>query len=344
MSTQALLLWLVLVPGLAQQNTRDLQISPSTPAEIAGEILSLMNHTRSEHGLTPLLRESVLEEIAKGHRNNILNGEFDRVGVAVVLVEGDGYYVTQDFIRSRGPGLGVEKLEEHVLEFEEQTRERIDLLRQGKGLAPFVYLKEADALAREHLERRAAGLPPPVLPLAYRGIHILYVFINSPSLEKAETEFEQMTQPHTHSGGMGVRFSRSDVAPGGSYDFAFILFLEQNYAAMSTQEHTALIGDQITLLRTDRGLGAIPLDRELSEGALQISRSMRDREGETAVIPGQLAGYRIESYITSNPLDIPAEIASQITVPGIRRLGLGVVFHPDGDLPTSRFWVTLVFR
>ena len=238
----------------------------------------------------------------------------------------------------------MEDLENHVLEFEERTMERINRLRQQQGVPPFVCLEEANAHAKEYLERRAAGLPPPVLPLAYRGIHILYVFINAPSLEKAEAEFDQVTQPHTSTGGMGVRFSRSEDAPGGAYEFVFFLFLDKNYAAMSVQEHVALVADQITLLRADRGLKPIQIDRELSEEAQQISRSMRDRQGEAVVFPSQLAGFRIESYITANPLDIPDKIASHITAPGIQRLGAGVVFEPDGDLPTGLFWVTLVLR
>jgi uncharacterized protein YkwD len=300
------------------------------------------NVAYSDSFVAAFIHRSLMD--SPGHRENILNGEFNRVGIGVVLKEGDGYYVTQDFIRSLGPGLNMENLGGHMIEFEEQTRERINRLRLQQGLPPFEFLEEADALAKEFLERRAAGDSPPVLPPAYRGIHILYVFINAPSLEKAEAEFGQMTQPHTHMGGMGVRFSRSEDAPGGAYEFAFILFLDKNYAAMSPEEHTSLVADQITALRAEQGLGPVQIDPELSGGALQVSRSMKDREGGAAVVPPRLAGFRIESYITANPLDIPDEIASRIAVPGIQNLGLGVVFEPDGDLPTGLFWVTLVYR
>ena len=83
---------------------------------------------------------------------------------------------------------------------------------------------------------------------------------------------------------------------------------------------------------------------DIAEAALQISRSMLGTKGRTADIPARLSGFRIESYVTSDPLEVPNKIVSRIVRPGIRRLGLGIIYESEGDLPTGRFWITLVFR
>jgi len=398
-----LILWWSLAPCGARENGGSAQVSPPAPSEIAQELLILVNQTRSERGLSPLLSsaglvkaaeahsrdmagrrvlshistsglhltdrlvqagvffESAAENVAFSetfvagfihtslmnspeHRDNILNAEYDRVGIGVVWEEGDGYYVTQDFVQASGPEPGTVGLETHLRDMAGKTRERINALRLRRGLSPFVFQEEADALARELLERRAVGRPHPPLPPAYRMIHILYVFVTAPSLDRAEKEFSLLEHSHTHSGGMGVRFSRSEVHPGGAYDFAFLLFLDRFYMELTKTELTALVGEQITLLRAHQGMQEIRLDGELTEAARKISRSMLDGKGQEAVIPADLADFRIESYVTANPFQVPPEVVSRFTRPGIRRMGIGVIFEPDDQLPTGRFWVTLVFQ
>jgi uncharacterized protein YkwD len=296
----------------------------------------------SETFVAEFIHESLME--SQGHRENILNGEYDRIGIGVVLDKGNRYYVTQDFIRSLGPEGDEEDLDTHLRELLGKTRERINMLRECRGLLPFVFLEEANVLAQEFAERRMSGLPPPLLPPAYRSIQILYLYITAPSLEQAEPEMSLLEQAQARTGGMGIHFARNGEYPGGIYGFAFLLFLDRNYAEMSEAEHAALVRDQINLLRSRAGLGEIAIDTELSADAVRISRSMLDREGMEAVIPARLAGFRIESYITANPFQVPPEVASHFTRPGIRRIGLGVIFEPDADLPTGQFWITLVFR
>jgi hypothetical protein len=153
-----------------------------------------------------------------------------------------------------------------------------------------------------------------------------------------------MEHSYTHTGGMGVRFSRSEEYPGGAYDFAFLLFLDRFHTQLTDEELTTLIGEQITLLRAQEDLGEIRLDGGLTEAARRISRSMLDQRGQQAVIPAHLADFRVDSYVTENPFRVPPKIVGHFTRPGIRRMGLGVIFEPDDRLPTGRFWVTLIYR
>jgi uncharacterized protein YkwD len=45
-----------------------------------------------------IIHQSLME--SKGHRENILNPDFDLVGIGVIYKKGRGYYITQDFLQS----------------------------------------------------------------------------------------------------------------------------------------------------------------------------------------------------------------------------------------------------
>jgi uncharacterized protein YkwD len=305
--------------------------------EAAGE-----NVAKSETFIAEFIHESLMD--SPEHRVNILSIDFNRVGIGVVFTGEGGYYITQDFLRSSGPEPVTVDLESHLRELAGATRERINTLRQRKGLEPLIYLEEASALAEQILERRAAGLPLPILPPSFRKLHILYDFVTAPSLALAESKFNLEEHARARTGSLALRYSRSKDYPGGAYDFVLMLFLEDEYAYIGTEELTALIENQITVLRGREGLREIPLDTDLSDAALRISRSLLNTKGRSAGIPERLAGFRIESYVTSDPLEVPDKVASRIAQPGIRRLGLGIVSEKVEDLPTGRFWITLVFR
>ncbi|NIN93236.1 hypothetical protein GTO36_09735, partial [bacterium] len=107
------------------------------------------------------------------HKANILDPDFDEVGIGVVFIEDKGYYVTQDFIRSLKPK-GREEAEAEV-------KEHINNMRREYSLPPIYFSKEANGYARQCTLNKVKDKPLPPFPSHFGETHLIY--IESPSFE-----------------------------------------------------------------------------------------------------------------------------------------------------------------
>jgi uncharacterized protein YkwD len=354
---------------IARGHSRDMaelaKLSHSSPSgETYTDRLAEAEIWFAEHAENVAFSETYVAEIihrslmgSPGHRENILNANFDTVGIGVILAEGGGYFITQDFIRilSTGPAAeaapkseesrpaGAPEMEAHLKEIARQTQAWINDRRRSKGLPPFRFTARANSLAEQFARSRAEGLPAPLLPPDFRRIQVLHLFVTAPSLESATPELKLFLHHSFGSGGMGVRFARTAEHPGGAYFFAFLLLLDLHYSEMSADDHRDLVLEQINLQRLRAGRRALAAHSWLSGEALRISQTLQQGESLTR-ISSSLLGYRIETYVTEDPLKVPDRTSVSISRAGIRKLGLGVAYEPDPNLPSGTFWVTLIYR
>ncbi len=157
-----------------------------------------------------LIHRSLME--SPGHRENILDPEFDEVGIGIFQAGGKICYVTEDFLASlvpKTPG-EVRALVAGVL----------NAIRAEKSLPPVILVDEvnraADALARD----QAAGRPP--LPMSVFPEGTFMLFVSGPELGRiAATIRDRCREPYGESG-IGIHFSRSPDHPGGAYFICII--------------------------------------------------------------------------------------------------------------------------
>ncbi len=310
----------------------------------------------SETYVAEFIHQSLME--SPEHRANILDRNFNRLGIGVVQVPDRGYYVTQDFIRSLemddspDSEQHSEETSEHfevsnpelLLRITQKAQELVQSLRREKNLPKFEFREDANSLARKFAERRAQNRPLPPLSPPFQKIHLQYLILTGPTLEKIEPLLSLFKSATIRSGGIGVSFTRDEKFPGGTFVFVFLLFMQPDYSDMSRDERTGLVLKQIQQLRSRDGLSQLTIDPELSERGSEISKAMLDKERRQYPISEELLQYRIESYITFNPSQFPENVASSLRRPSLRRLGVGVAFRPDSGLPSGSFCVTLIYR
>ncbi len=310
----------------------------------------------SETYVAEFIHQSLME--SPEHRENILDPNFDRLGIGVVQVPGRGYYVTQDFVRSleMDPAPASEQpspeTSEHfevpspelLLRMTQQAQEFVQSLRRNNNLPKFEFREDANSLAQKFAERRAQNLPFPPLAHPFQKIHIQYLILSGPTLEKIEPQLSLLKSATTSSGGIGISFTRNEKSPGGTFVFVFLLFMQPDYSEMSRDERTGLVLKQIQQLRFQEGLSQITIDPRLSKRGSEISNAMLDKEQRQYPISEELLPYRIESFITFNPSQFPEKITASLRRPNLNRLGVGVAFRPDPGLPSGSFCITLIYR
>lgn len=173
------------------------------------------NVASSETFLPALIHKAFMDK--PGHRGNILNPEFDRVGIGVASADGRVYYVTQDFIRSFVPK-GQSAVRDDVRRF-------IGRILAGKGLPMLeafpAWDNLADALAQTKAEEKAL----PRLADALGSVHVF--FVTTASLESASAQFQAAAVGPYSGVSVGVALGRDAAHPGGAYVIALLLFIKE---------------------------------------------------------------------------------------------------------------------
>ena len=270
---------------------------------------------------------------SKGHRENILDPRFDTIGIGVFYNEGEGYYVTQDFLTS------LEAKSEK--EFREMLEKQINTRRAQKGLAPIPLLEELNSLAHEFSMKRANGEPLPDLPDRYGGI--LYLLISTPLLEIKNNDMEKIVAPATTRAGIGIYFDREEKNPGGTYFISFLLLRKSVSTDMSADEIHLRLADEINSLLIEKGERPIKLDKYLSDEARVIAETIKTQRGRTIVLPPELSHYQVIPYNTNNPLHVPETIKVKLNYIRLRKIGIGIVPDSEGNRPPKKYWVVILF-
>jgi len=178
------------------------------------------NVARSETPDVELIHRSLME--SRDHRRNILDADFDTVGIGVVADrETSAFFATQDFIRALEP-LPSDSAET-------QLAGKIQGWREKRSLPKLIFQGEANRLARSLAEARAAEKPLPPIPSSLGETHVY--FVTTPLLE--EIEALHLDSLFYVEGGVGISFGRLKGYPGGAFCVALVLFPKYEYISPS---------------------------------------------------------------------------------------------------------------
>jgi len=285
----------------------------------------------SQSFLPEVIHDSFMR--SEGHRENILDPRFDRVGIGVFFREDEGYYITQDFLTSLAP-----KAER---EFREMLEKRINSRRAQKGLTPIPLLEELNILAGEFSQKRAKGEPLPDLPDGYG--EILYLLISTPLLEIQEKDMETIVDPLTTRAGIGIYFDRVETNPGGTYFISFFLLRKNASGRMNPENISLQIAREINSYMAEKGDRPVKLDKHLSDEARIIAEKVNAFRGKNIALSPELNDYQVVPYNTNNPLHLPEKIKIKLDFMRIRKVGIGVVPESDGKESPEKYRVVILF-
>ncbi len=162
-----------------------------------------------------------------GHRANVLDPDFDELGIGVVFKKDKGYYVTQDFIRALAP--------KGRIEAEAEVEENINRIRQAYSLPPISFLAEANRFAQQCSINKAEDRPLPSVPSHFGETHLFY--IRTPYFEYLYSNYkDKLLDKNYETAGLGIYFSRNEKSPGGAYFITLLLFPESKYKSRSNKD------------------------------------------------------------------------------------------------------------
>lgn len=267
------------------------------------------------------------------HRDNILNPNFDTIGISVVYANDNKYYVTQDFIQSLD-----------VLEEEDATKffqDEIDRIRKKNALPALSFQKTANIFAQRHAKKKAAGQRLLNVANFFGETHVH--FITTPRLTIPENVSREIASGIYESGGIGAWFGRLPEYPGGTYLITLFLFPISQYKDLTEEDLVKILLRSINAKRNESGLASMRLDEQNSLNAANISRQLKDQQTKTLILPKGPARRQVISYVTEDIRIWPANLDTEITNPGLRRIGIGISSQKSKDSRIQTFWVTLIF-
>jgi uncharacterized protein YkwD len=267
------------------------------------------------------------------HRENILNPMFNQVGIGVVLKKDQGYYITQDFIRS------VQLLSEE--EIRSNLLKRINGERLKNDL-PFLSLdKSLNTLASEFSIQKASGEQNPQIPQNLLSVRI--VFIVSSSIQDAVPKLKDIENSDYDRGGIGAAFSRDTDHPGGAYFFALLLLIENKYPQMSIEEQRGIVLGKVNELRSANSLAPLKLDKRFSRAAEGFTRLAIAKQESLFAFPPELVNRKVLSYFTEDLTLLPKETEEIIKRGRLRKIGIGIIFKKNEEFPRGNFWITIIY-
>ncbi|MDH4197371.1 MAG: CAP domain-containing protein [Candidatus Aminicenantes bacterium] len=287
------------------------------------------NVARSDSFLPAFIHQALLE--SPPHRENMLDPDFDAAGVGVVSVDNRVFYVSQIFVQS----IRILDEDEAAAELKRQVNE----IRRTAALPPLVFWEEADRFAENmvFLRRRAAAAPEP--PARFGAVSGYYFESTSLSLPEAAVS-EIARTAYTHAG-LGVDFMRTKTNPGGAYILALILMSENELNRPAQElERTALRA--INAKRLALGRPGIDLSPALTEEARRAASALNGEAEKKRPAPPPESGFRIMTYVTFDPADLPVEVERHVLTAELRFIGIQAAFRRTKEYPLGVIRVILV--
>jgi uncharacterized protein YkwD len=266
------------------------------------------------------------------HRANILNPNFDAIGIAAVYSNDNKYYITQDFIQT----LEIRDVEDAAKFFQVE----LNKIRKEHVLHPLAFQKVVDNFAQKHAEKKATGKPLFNIANFFGETHIH--FITTPELTIPGDISQTIASAIYESGGVGVWFGRLPDYPGGTYLVTFFLFPMSQYKDLTEKDLTKIVLDAINVKRREAGLASLRLDERLSKDASAISDRLKTQRVQSAILPARPMQHQVLSYVTENPRVWPTNLDSEITDPSLRRIGIGASSQKNKETRRHTFWITLI--
>jgi hypothetical protein len=269
------------------------------------------------------------------HRENILDPDFDQLGVGVVYNEKKkAFFVTQDFMKSV-----ILLTEEEAIN---EMRKRINGLRVKNSLPPLFFSNNADEFARTYSLSKASEKKPPSFPAGF-GQTDLFFFAH-PSLDQLQESCREKILDKTYeSGGLGITFGRNKQYRGGSYFFTLVLFPENKYKSWSSEDIKEIIFSQINKTREKNGLLPLEWDSKLAHHAQKTSMVTFGQKDISSISPPGLRGLAYFFYVTEDPTIFSKKTEGKIVkeLSKYSKIGIGVQFGKNREFTRGVFWVSV---
>lgn len=265
------------------------------------------------------------------HRANILDPEFDTMGIGAAGAWPGTIYVTQEFTRS------LSFVPEVVAE--ERARRTINGRRAAAALPPVVFWPAADEFARRlGAVESTGGARPPFPELLGETLALLS---SGPEPLKDAASSPEILDPELTHAGAGVVFARTASHPGGAYYSALLLASESRYDKPGVELALNVL-DGLNARRKERGLAALRMNESASEGA---RRGMAHSQGMLTPWHGLTdvpSGYAVLTYSTMRPDVVPEELLERFLSRNLASVGIGVAFAKPPDHPRGILRVVIV--
>ena len=272
-----------------------------------------------------------------GHRANVLDPDFDELGIGVVFKKDKGYYVTQDFIRALAP--------KGRIEAEAEVEENINRIRRVYSLPPILFLAEANRFAQQCSINKAKDRSSLPIPSHFGETHLF--FTRTPSFEYVYSEYkDKLLDKNYETAGLGVDFSRNKKSPGGAYFITLLLFPESEYRSRSNKDLKEIVFHTINNTRENNGLASLIEDKRLSTDAEKALKIIFKQMNITSISIPKFGRATVISYVTKDPTLLPEGLKIRIENNFIdfTRIGTGILFGKNLKFPRGAFWVVILLE
>ncbi|NIO49379.1 MAG: hypothetical protein GTN73_08115 [Candidatus Aminicenantes bacterium] len=272
-----------------------------------------------------------------GHRETVLDPDFDELGIGVVFKKDKGYYVTQDFVQALAA--------KGRIEAEAEVEENINRIRRVYSLPPISFLKEANRYAQQCSINKAKSKPLPSPPPRFGETHIVH--IRSPSFEYVYSKYkDKLLNINYETGGLGIEFRRNKESPGGTYYITLLLFPENKHKSKSNKDLSEIVLRAINDTRESKGLTSLIADKKLTARAEQALKIIYSQMNDESITVPRLGSATVISYITTNPNLLSDELKAKIENNFIdfTRIGIGILFGKNPKFPRGAFWVAILLE
>ncbi|OGD20574.1 MAG: hypothetical protein A2W03_07925 [Candidatus Aminicenantes bacterium RBG_16_63_16] len=290
------------------------------------------NVARSGVGLPDLIHGSLMASL--GHRENILNPDFDTVGIGAAISDDGVFFVTQDFLKP------IE-----VLNPEESERRAVlkaQDIRKARAVPPLVWDTKAGATARKLAQARAAGRALPAIPDSLGEVSAY--FVDAPDFDGLEVYAAEIGRPDCREGGLGIAFGRSGEHRGGGYFMVLLLFPSNRYLDMSEREQNEIVRGAFNEHRRMKGVRELLWRDGLARDAGLLSATSVPTRRQRLRGAAPVRQKVFTSYETIDLKQIPAGIEASVIDPVLSGIGLKVVFEKTREFPRGAFHVTVVVQ
>lgn len=203
------------------------------------------NVARSGSSVPEAIHESFMA--SPGHRENVLNPDFDQVGIGIVRGDRGAYFVTEDFAR------GLVRREEN--EVRGIILGALNELRRKMNLPPLVLLDTLNTTAQSCALKQAAGREIPPAP-AFFG-EVVMRFATGADLDDITAALGNADLGRYGRAGIGVGFARSREFPGGAYYVCALLVAGGSSSGPDDLDRVLTVLAAATLKRI--GISTLPI-------------------------------------------------------------------------------------
>jgi len=268
------------------------------------------NIARSGTFVANLIHKSFME--SPGHRENVLNRDFDEAGIGIVRGPENTYYVTEDFIR----GL----VQRPAAEVRALVLGALNEKRAQKKLSPIVLIDEAGRTADAFARAKAAGRDLPPVP-SFFGKTAVSLAIG-PELAQVIGVIRENDLAGHGRAGIGVSFSRGPEYPGGAYFICVLLIEDSGSADPDELDRLLKVLKAANDLRARSRREPLALDMELSRRADDVVSDQR-RTGRSTLPVQALEETFFSMFQRLGQFD--DKLRTRIADPAFRKIGISTL-------------------